>query len=143
MVRKTSRSKKTATKRKSRRLGGRRKAGVSINTLKKYYPTLKKLSQESSPSRIASILRKIPNSGIDAICECAYNAVHSKSVNKRNLAKLKKLDPNMKKSIRRIIAMPARKRFKERKQLLYQVGGGLGTLIASVLPLLLSLFRKS
>ena len=139
MVKKQIKKKKPMKKRRTRKT---RKSGVPVKTLKKFYPTLKRLSTANTPSRISSILRRVPNSGIDAICECAYNAVYSKSINRKNLAKLKKLDVNTKRNIRRIIALPSNKRFKEKKQLLCQVGGGLGTIIASVLPLLLSLFKR-
>ena len=136
---------KTKVKIKSRAKSRKtsKKSGVSVRTLKQYYPTLKRLATTSKSSRISSILNRIPDKCIDVICECAYNAVYSKNISKRSLARLKKIDPNDKQSIRKLVALPSNKRYKERKRLLHQAGGSIAAIIAAVLPMLLNLFKKS
>lgn len=144
MPKKKGKGKKGKNKSKNKKSNqGFRSGVVSVKSLKKVYPTLKKLSKTKNPTKITSILNRVPNSGIKAICECTFNAIYSNKISKRNLARLKKLSPTTKLSLREITALPVNSKFKQKKALLSQAGGGLGTIIASVLPLLLSLFKKS
>jgi len=70
------------------------------------------------------------------------NALYSKNLDKRSLDKLKKLSSSTKENIRALALAPRNRGFKQKRILLAQSGSGIGTVIASVLPLLLSLFTK-
>ena len=112
------------------------------STLKKNYPILAQISKTRNPSRITSILKELPNSGVNSVCECLFNALYSKNLDKRSLDKLKKLSSSTKENIRALALAPKNRGFKQKRILLAQSGSGIGTVIASVLPLLLSLFTK-
>ena len=131
-------TKKTKKKNKIKQF---KKRGVSLIAFKKYLPIIKKISKIRQPNRIKNILNELPNAGINSICECIYNAIRSPHIAPSNLDKLHKLDINTKQLARKVIRVPYNK-IKEKRQALYQIGGGLGTIIASVLPLLLNLFTR-
>ena len=119
-----------------------KKGGVSIRSLRQFYPALLQISKTKNPSRISNILNEIPNSGINTVCECLYNALYSKGIDKRSLAKLKKLNKSTKENVRALALSPKNKGIRQKRILLRQSGAGIGTIIASVLPLLLSLFGR-
>ena len=112
--------------------------------LRRYLPVLQQISKTKNSNRIQNILNELPNSGIRSLCECMYNVLYSKQISKKHLRQLKKLDPLQKQRVRALALAPVNKNFKEKRFLLRQAGGGLGSIIASVLPILISLFtRKS
>ena len=101
-------------------------------------PQLTALARTRSVGKIANILNELPNSGISALCECIYNALYSKSLSRKSVERLRKLNPKVKDNVRQIVYAPKNGDFKNKRQLLKQSGGSLGTIISSVLPLLLS-----
>ena len=78
--------------------------GVGVEALKNYYPTLKQLAARSNSKKRASILNELPNTGINVLCECIFNALYSKHVDHVSRSRLRKL-PSHYKEIARELAL--------------------------------------
>ena len=144
MTAKKSKAKKTTKVKKDNKVANKpSRRGVPVRTLQKFYPVLNKISKTKSKSRISTILNELPNSGINAVCECLYNALYSDKLDGKSLTRLKKLDPLTKENIRTIVYQPKKGRYTHKRRLLEQSGGSLGAIIATVLPLLVNLIRKA
>jgi hypothetical protein len=96
-----------------------------------------------SPVEFSHFIDSINDNTVDEICECVYNVVNT-NLN-FNRKKIKHLKHHIKKNccVKRIKTIVNKKTplFKRRKALKME-GKGLPMLLASVVPFLISLFKK-
>ena len=62
--------------------------GVGKRVLKAYAPIISLLSKSQTEPLAKCILSILPEEGVDAVCECLHNALHSKLVGERGLKQL-------------------------------------------------------
>ena len=130
---KVTKNKKTPTKKKQITNSTRKIPTISLATLRNY-PIIEKIAKGKKLN-----IKKLPNSGINAICECLYNALWSDHLSKKSIYKLEHLPESTKKDIRFLAETPKSKKLNKKKKLIKQHGGSIGAVIATVLPTLLEL----
>ena len=118
----------------------RKKLGVPYKTLKRFHPIIRQLANSRNKKARNNIINSLPRSGIDSVCECLYNALFSKNLDKRSLNLLRKLPLTKKNNIRYLALAPRLKQIEKKRGVLRQSGGSIAAVLASVLPLLTSLF---
>lgn len=104
------------------------------------FKALSRLSNDN----LTHVLKHIDANGVESLCECVFNTIYTDlKLSNRNRQKIKKV-LNNKKSRRNLNIITDRSKnvLKKRKALL-QEGQGIGLILASVAPLLASLFSKS
>jgi len=109
--------------------------------INKNFVHILKVCKKLKPQELEVLLDHLSDSSVDDICECVYNVINTDL--RLSSSKRKKLKQHItsKCSINNIKSISNKKvSISKRRKLLKQEGGGLGLILASVIPFLTSLF---
>jgi len=104
---------------------------------------LLKMVKKMSPNEFSHFIDSLSDNAVDDICECVHNVVNTNLNFDRK--KIKHLKGHIKKNccVRRIKTIVNKKTpLSKRRKALKMEGKGLPMLLASVVPFLISLFKK-
>lgn len=127
------------TKRKNKSV--KDKKSKTFSYVKKYFPTLEKIGSAKSLKSRNNLIDNLPKGGVDLFCECCFNILYSRDIPKKSLKDLKRFPIEEKNIIRYLALTPKNKYTKKRRLLMKQSGGGIGSILAAVLPIITSLFN--
>ena len=124
-------------------------SGKNYSGLKKTQPSaasaafardipLFKVIKDLKPEKRAIILASLNNNSCSALIKCIKKVLQNKKFKSGARARIKKLLLPQKQILRQLITS---KKIKQKKELLPQVGGSLGFILAAAIPLLLDLAR--
>lgn len=123
----------------------KKKVGVPVAYLKKYYPMLETIAKSKKAER-TKLINKLPKPGIQSFCEICYNVLYNSEIHKNrefHLQKLKEIPKASKSAIRYLANAPRTKDFNiKRHAMIKQSGGSIGAILAAVLPVITSLISK-
>lgn len=105
----------------------------------KLFNALSKLNSDN----FTHILKHIDSNGVESICECVFNTIYTDlKIPKRRKSNIRKIfrNPNAIRNLK-IITNKNKNTEKKRKALI-QEGRGIFTILATVAPLLASLFSR-
>jgi len=111
----------------------KKRVGVSAHNLKAYAPIIDLLSKEKKRPQINRCLLSIlPEDGIDVVCECLFNAIHSKLLGKEQLKELSSVQDQ---DVIRYLAS-GRGGVKKRRNIIVSKSEDISKTLSSIIPLL-------
>lgn len=151
--RSVKRSKKTERKRstknrKKKRAKRKKKVGKSLKLTKtkltkkkaiKFYNLLKVIEKLSS-SDFNILSQYLDEKAYDILSECIHNTICSKSIDDKTRTNLRKVLWSKKNKIRYLADKT--KPFARKKKIIPQIGGNIGLIIGTVLPLIYNFLRS-
>lgn len=114
----------------------------SRQLMKKYIPTLKKISDTQDKDLRNKLISKLPREGLDIFCKCCYNVLYFKNLKRSARKRLQKLPITTKTVIRYLALKPKSKNIRKKRHFMKQSGGSITAIIATILPLISSLISK-
>ena len=109
----------------------KKKVGVSAQNLKAYAPIIALLSKEKKNLN-RCLLSILPEDGIDVVCECLFNAIHSDLLEKQHLQVLSSVKDQD--AIRYLAS--GRGGIKKRRSVIVSKSDDISKTLSSILPLL-------
>ena len=93
---------------------------------------------------LTHVLKHIDANGVESVCECVFNTIYTDlKLSNRNRNKIRNTFKNNK-SLRNLkVITDKSKNIQKKRKALLQEGKGIGLILATVAPLLASLFSKA
>jgi hypothetical protein len=113
---------------------------VPRKKVKKYFELIK-LLETSNPKKKEVILNHLDNNSIHFICELVHNVIHNNfQLNNKKINKLKTVLKPMKNCCRYLSKKSGK--IERKRKLMVQHGKGLGLILSTAIPILLSLITQ-
>lgn len=132
-----AKSKKVRSGKKKK--GNKKSVGLTKKKALKFYKLLNAL-KKLGPSDFGAVSQYLDKEAYAILSECIHNSICSQTIDSKTREKLKKNLWSKKNAIRYLADKS--KSYQRKKKLMPQIGGSIGLIIASVLPLVYN-FLKS